>query len=254
LKGIFKKQNFQLTFNCIDDSTSLIHFIKNKKYLISGSRIFDDFHNIGFNKYHDNQSQRGEITIGYACAYGKELLGDAEIQLIKLIAEKSLRDNSQQRFIIRPYPTAEIAQYLSLLELPNVDIQAIEGEQLLRYKFSEERINFGSPAERLCFLQKCDVFMSLATSFTVEAAIFGLPIFHYYLDEESRFTENEKLIFERIDICDHILNYFNSSLPLVNNINIINWDFISNNANNGNILLKKMGVGIKPFENLTNFV
>lgn len=231
-----------------------VHKIKNKNYLILGSRIFDDFYSIGFNKFIKNEGPEKGLVIGYACAYGKELLGDAEIQLIKLIAEKSLRDGGQQSFLIRPYPTVDKSHYTPLLKLPNVVIQEIEGQQLLRYNFSKERINFGNPFERLSFLRKCDVFMSLGTSFTVEAAIFGIPIFHYFLDKNSRSNKFEKLIFERTDISDHILNYFNTSLPLVNNIKIIDRDFIDNNINNGSMLLEKMGVGIRPIENIKNFM
>ncbi len=230
------------------------HKLKNKKYLTSGPRIFDEFYKLGCKKYVCSKMQNSDIIIGYACAYGKEILGDAEIELIKLIAKKSINENLRHRFLIRPYPTVEINQYSPLLELPNITIQAIEGDRRLRYNFSEERINFGSPSERLIYLEKCDVFMSLGTTFTVEAAIYGLPIFHYYLDKNSRLNKCEKLLFERIDICDHILNYFHTSLPVESNLRNINHDFIINYFNNGNTLLNKLGVGLKPFSNLNNFI
>jgi hypothetical protein len=58
--------------------------------------------------------------------------------------------------------------------------------------------------------------LSIATSFTFEAAIFGSPIFQYYIPRNKRRTEHESAIFDRVDISDHILNYFLPYLRVAN--------------------------------------
>ena len=58
------------------------------------------------------------------------------------------------------------------------------------------------------------LFLSIATSFTFEAAIFGMPVLQYFVPKEMRHTDHELCFFERLDISDHILNYFLPYLPV----------------------------------------
>jgi len=60
----------------------------------------------------------------------------------------------------------------------------------------------------------CHCFLSIATTFTFEAALFGTPIIQYFVSKDERRTEHESALFERLDISDHILNYLLPYLPV----------------------------------------
>jgi hypothetical protein len=153
-------------------------------------------------------SKSGRFVVGYAAAFGDESMGRHEIDLIKTLSAQlqALLPNCLLR--LRPYPTFGNAFYAELEALPNVEVVPIGGEATDRYGDAREFIRFGSNEERLDYLSTCNVFLSLATSFTIEAAIFRLPILHFYLPTAERRTRSEHEIFRRIDICDHLGEYF----------------------------------------------
>ncbi len=157
-------------------------------------------------------SSNRPIAVGYAAAFGDEYLGKHEVNLLKTLAIEMGRQLPEYKLKIRPYPTLGTDFYADLRTLSNVEIVSISGTPVDRFGDGREVIRFGSSAERVDYLLSCDVFLSLATSFSIEAAICNLPIVHFLLANEERKTESEHQIFQRIDICDHLSEYFAKSL------------------------------------------
>lgn len=161
-------------------------------------------------------SSNRQVAVGYAAAFGDEYLGRHEVNLLKILAFEIEKQLPHCKLKIRPYPTLGSDFYTDLSILSNVEIVSIEGAPLDRFGDGRELIRFGSPNERLDYLFSCDVFLSLATSFTIEAAICNLPIVHLQLATNERRTESERQIFQRIDICDHLSEYFVRNLVCAN--------------------------------------
>ena len=153
------------------------------------------------------------ITVGYAAAFGDSIMATHEVRLLRTIAQFLGRTLPEAKLLLRPYPTLSEDFYGDLLACPNVKVASIDGDEVDRFGDGREVIRFGSDQERLNYLAACDCFLSLATSFTIEAAIFGLPIVHFYLDSTGRSSIAEKEVFRRVDISDHLLEYFLGELP-----------------------------------------
>lgn len=152
------------------------------------------------------------VSVGYAAAFGDEIMGRHEVGLLKTIASKMAVLMPNLTLKIRPYPTLGADFYADLDILPNVKMVYIGGEATDRFGDARELIRFGSTNERLDYILSCDVFLSVGTSFTIEAAICGLPVVHFQLSPAERKTDGEREIFQRIDICDHLDEYFVKSL------------------------------------------
>lgn len=155
------------------------------------------------------------LRIGYAAAFCDTIMGRCEIEVIKKVAAVMQRHRPQDVLLFRPYPIIPAAFYEELLKFPNVKIIDIGGKQVDRYGDGRELIKFGSDVERLDYLSRCDCFLSIATSFTIEAAIFGLPIVHLALSSTECETAEEREFFKRIEISDHLEKYYKHSFALV---------------------------------------
>lgn len=156
----------------------------------------------------------GTIVLGYAAAFCDTLMAAHEVQVVAGLAKELLASGADVKILLRPYPIVPISSYAPLLACPNVEIIDIKGSASDRYGDGREIIRFGSDEERMEYLSHCHCFLSIATSFTFEAAIFGLPVVQYFVPKQERCTEHELEFFARLDISDHILNYFLKHLPV----------------------------------------
>lgn len=198
-----------------------VHSVKDKFIQVWGARPFHRFFQ-NVEKYQQGdplieKSKSPCSYVGYAAAFCDELMGRYEMGLIKQIADHLFLEIPEVKILVRPYPVIDPKFYSDLRGCPNVEITEIQGGEVEYnngYQLRSYRI--GSDWERCHFLSRCDAFLSLATSFTIEAAIFGLPIVHFYLNPKDRQTEDEIQFFKRIGISDHLLEYFNKELFLAN--------------------------------------
>lgn len=159
----------------------------------------------------------GTLVIGYAAAFCDILMTAHEVQVVAEIAKNLEEGGIDAKILFRPYPTIPMSNYDPLLRYSSVEIVSIQGPSSDRYGDGRELIRFGSDEERIQYLSRCHCFLSIATSFTFEAAIFGMPVLQYFVPKEMRHTEYEQRFFERLDISDHILNYFLPHLPVAEN-------------------------------------
>ncbi len=157
---------------------------------------------------------RGTIVVGYAAAFCDTLMAANEVQVVADLAKELFAKGVDVRILLRPYPIVPMSSYAPLLACPNIEIIDIQGPAADRYGDGREIIRFGSDEERIEYLSRCHCFLSIATSFTFEAAIFGLPVFQYFVPKQERRTEHELEFFGRLDISDHILSYFLKHLPV----------------------------------------
>jgi hypothetical protein len=158
----------------------------------------------------------GTIVIGYAAAFCDTLMAAHEVEVVAGLAQRLHDSGVDARILFRPYPIVPMSSYEPLRRYRNIEIVDIEGPPADRYGDGREMIRFGSDEERIQYLSRCHCFLSMATSFTFEAALFGLPVFQYFVPQGQRHTEHEAKFFERLDISDHILNYFLPYLPVAN--------------------------------------
>lgn len=182
-----------------------------------GPRPFYNFANAVRLAHYRPQTVGGTFVIGYAAAYCDSLMAAHEVKIVAGIAERFNQLGVNAKILLRPYPTIPMSLYDPLLIYPNVEIVSIQGSSTDRYGDGREIIRFGSDEERIQYLYRCHCFLSIATSFTFEAAVFGLPVLQYFVPKEKRYTEHEVCFFERLDISDHILNYFIPYLPVARN-------------------------------------
>lgn len=159
-------------------------------------------------------TEPGTVVVGYAAAFCDPLMAAHEVQVVAGIAAELRAYGMDIKILFRPYPIVPISNYEPLLRHPNVEIVNIKGAPSDRYGDGREMIRFGSDEERIQYLSRCHCFLSVATSFTFEASLFGLPVIQYYVPKDERGTEHESVFFERLDISDHILNYFLPYLPV----------------------------------------
>jgi hypothetical protein len=157
----------------------------------------------------------GTIVLGYAAAFCDTLMAAHEVQVVAGLAKELLARGTDVKILLRPYPIVPMSSYGPLLAYPNVEIIDIKGPASDRYGDGREIIRFGSDEERMEYLSRCHFFLSIATSFTFEAAIFGLPVLQYFVPKQDRRTEHELEFFGRLDISDHIQEYFLKHLPVV---------------------------------------
>lgn len=151
----------------------------------------------------------GALTIGYAAAFGETTAGLAEFRLIGKIANFLNSNGVRCKILYRPYPTVATELFLAHQEGDAVELCGIDANIVDRYGDGRELIRFGTPQEKKRFLDSCDLFLSLGTTFTLEAIIHGAPVIHYFLPAEKRQSADEHLIFNRVEItCDHFDSYF----------------------------------------------
>lgn len=181
-----------------------------------GPRPFFNFANAVHLSNHRPNVVSGTIVIGYAAAFCDTMMAAHEVKVVAGIAKNLQLMGVNAKILLRPYPIIPISTYEPLLRLQNVELVDIQGPSSDRYGDGREIIRFGSDEERIQYLSCCHCFLSIATSFTFEAAIFGLPVLQYYVPKGQRNAEHESVFFERLDISDHIQNYFLAYLPIAN--------------------------------------
>jgi len=179
-----------------------------------GPRPFYNFANAVRLAHQRPNTVGGTLVIGYAAAFCDSLMAAYEVQVVAGIAKDLEEGGIDAKILLRPYPTVPMSNYDPLLRYSSVEIVSIQGPSSDRYGDGREMIRFGSDEERIQYLSRCHCFLSVATSFTFEAAIFGMPVLQYFVPKEMRHTEHELCFFERLDISDHILNYFLPYLPV----------------------------------------
>jgi hypothetical protein len=184
------------------------HQIRTTAYHAWGPRPFYNFANAVRRSDRKPNVARGTVVIGYAAAFCDALMAEHEVKVVAGIAEDLMTRKIDAKILFRPYPTVSRAIYDPLLSNTNVEIVEIKGPISDRYNDGRETIRFGSDEERIHYLSLCHCFLSIATSFTFEAALFGTPIIQYFVSKDERRTEHESVFFARLDISDHILNYF----------------------------------------------
>lgn len=190
------------------------HHLKSSHCLAWGARAFVDFY--AQSREH-RQPKRGPdhpLTLGYAAAYAHPRMARSEAQIIAQVAHQLRARMPEARLLFRPYPSTDPEAYSALSLIPGVEVQSIEGPVQDRFGDGREAIRFGSPAEKVCFLSRCDAFLSLATSFTFEAALQGCPIIQLALAPAQRQSSAEQELFRWVDNSDHLQRYFMRDLPL----------------------------------------
>lgn len=179
-----------------------------------GPRPFYNFANAVRQSDRRPNTAKGPVILGYAAAFCDTLMVAHEVQVLAGIAKNLQENGVDAKILLRPYPSVPMSTYESLRQYSNVEIVDIKGPTSDRYGDGREMIRFGSDEERIQYLSRCHCFLSIATSFTFEAALFGLPVLQYFVPKEKRLTEHETVFFQRIDISDHILNYLLPYLPV----------------------------------------
>lgn len=231
-----------------------VHGVDEKPYFIWGARPFLPFLS--------TSKERGDrirplaippkkIFVGYAAAFCDDLMGIHEKDLIKIIAKFFESNDPSLVILFRPYPVMPDSFYDDLRNIRNIVIQKIKGASVDRYGDGREAIKFGSDEEKLSFLARCHCYLSIGTSFTIEAAIAKVPIVQLYLNPRNRIQISEKKIFERFDISDHLRKYFLSHLICVKNYSELAIKLRElSNINNScckieNSLIDNIGIDIK---------
>ncbi len=192
-----------------------VHQVHTSAHHVWGPRPFYNFANAVRLSNRQPNTADGTLVIGYAAAFCDTLMASYEVQVIADIAKDLQARGVDAKILLRPYPIVPLLSYQPLLRHSNVEIVDIQDPPSDRYGDGREMIRFGSDEERIQYLSRCHCFLSIATSFTFEAAIFGLPVLQYFVPKEERQTRHEALFFERLDISDHILKYFLPFLPVV---------------------------------------
>ena len=191
------------------------HRLRSSRYIAWGARSFFDFQaqSPAISAVRPRASD-APFTLGYAAAYAHPRMAYREAQVIAEVSRQLQLRWPGMRLLFRPYPTLNPEVYEVLRSTPGVEIHCIEGAPQDRFGDGREVIRFGSSAEKLAFLEKCDVYLSLATSFTFEAMLVGCPILQLALAPSHRQSTAEKEIFRWVDISDHLQSYFMRELPL----------------------------------------
>lgn len=231
-----------------------VHEIKNKYIHAWGARPFYQYHKTlqefrSAPTFASTSCLSDSLMIGYAAAFCDELMGYHEIQLIKKISQYLEKSIPDAMILFRPYPIIPLVFYSELAQCKNIKLVDIGGE-ITVYDDGKKKYEHkvGSDIERLQYLTKCNSFLSIATSFTIEAAMFNLPIVHFYLEPEECTTEAEIEFFKRVSISDHLSEYFKKELLLSTNYDSLVSNFLLIKENKLEVLqptgslLKRLGV------------
>ena len=192
------------------------HQIRTTAYHAWGPRPFYNFATAVQRYDRKPNAVPGTVVIGYAAAFCDKLMAENEVKVVAGIAEGLMKLKIDAKILFRPYPTVNRTIYDPLIINTNVEILEITGPISDRYGDGREKISFGSDEERIDYLSLCHCFLSIATSFTFEAALFGTPIIQYFVSKDKRRTEHESVFFARLDNSDHILNYLIPNLQVAN--------------------------------------
>lgn len=162
------------------------------------------------------KGEPGILNIGYAAAFGDTIVTLIEYKLMLQIAARLRAENVAFQILYRPYPTVDVRLFEAAGQDPDIVLCDIGSPALDRYGDGRETIRYGSPEEKMRFLNSCDVFLSLGTTFTLEALLQGTPIVHFYLPDPARETPEAKLVFNRIEVtCDHFFDYLAGAVDFI---------------------------------------
>lgn len=193
------------------------HRLPDRPVHVWGARPFFNFAHALARSSRTQRTEDGSFVVGYAAAFCDTLMLQHEMAVIGKIATELHTWLPNSKILVRPYPILPLSEYAPLARYPNVVLNEIQGEVIDRYNDGRELIRFGSDEERIDYLARCDCFLSIATSFTIEAAMFGLPVVHFYIPPGRCANGGEFTLFQRISISDHLLVYFNQELLMANN-------------------------------------
>lgn len=192
-----------------------INHIDSSKIIVWGCKAFENFESHFLKNYADKDKLKDLIIcdgkvrkIGYAAAFPDSKMVTHEVSLIKRLARELNNYYPDAVIQFRPYPIVDEELYLPLRDTENIEIVEITGDVIDRYGDGRELIKYGSYDEKILFLHGCDIFLSLGTSFSIEASICRVPMIQLSLSKKERNTPYERAVFERLDITDHIQNYF----------------------------------------------
>jgi hypothetical protein len=205
---------------------------------------FPFFSFVNFLKKVSSKYQINKNFIGYACSFPDKHMLSFELELIKKLAK--ICDKYRFKLLVRPYPSVNLSYYSSLTGNKSIVIYNYSNLLLDRFNDGSEFINFGGDEEKINFLNNCQIFVSFSTSFTIEAALYGLPIIQLYFNsciQSEKFCKN---LFERFEISDHLLKYFKNGLNVVYSFiefenHLKNFDNKSMTILDHNIFLKQFG-------------
>ena len=228
------------------------HRVGNAAHHVWGPRMFYNFASAVQRSDRKPNVTPGTVVIGYAAAFCDNMMAAHEVKVVAGIATGLEASGVDAKILFRPYPIVPMSSYEPLLDCPNIEIVEIQGPAVDRYGDNREIICFGSDEERIQYLSRCHCFLSIATSFTFEAALFGMPIIQYFVPKNKRANEHESAFFERLDISDHICNYFLSQLSVVEGVASL-IELIQSFKNNPSMLeppfemMKVLGLPLKEF-------
>jgi hypothetical protein len=199
--------------NMINDIENIHDFHIKKKYYVGPYPFFDFYRSRNVKKEIDFSST---IQVGYACAFCDEYMMEKELSLITRIGKEL--EKLDINILVRPYPSISVEKYNDFKDSKNIFLyEPTKITYTDRFGDGREKINFSSDDERHFYNQKCDIFLSIGTSYTIEAAIDQKPIFQFYMTKNERSKYYEKDVFERIDLSDHVKKYYLSNLQQSNN-------------------------------------
>ncbi len=156
------------------------------------------------------------VVLGYACSFCDDVQMYEELELLNTISEEIAKSGLEFQILLRGYPSIPRQKYLEADLHENITLyHAKDTSYIDRFGDGRERIMFSTDEERHFYLAQCDFFLSLATSFSIEAAIDNVPIIHIYYPKWERQTKSENQVFTKIDLSDHIRAYFESTLTTV---------------------------------------
>lgn len=189
------------------------HRLQSTKHVSWGARPFFEFE-AQRRAAPPTARQQGPFTLGYAAAYAHPRMGRSEALVIAALFRHLQHRMPGLRLLFRPYPTHAPDVYAVLQSIPGLQVQPIDSPAQDRFGDGRECIRFGNAQERLAFLGQCDAYLSLATSFTLEACLVGLPILQLALSPDQRHSAAEQELFRWVDISDHLQRYFLQALPV----------------------------------------
>ena len=198
---------------------SRINHIDARKIIVWGCKAFENFECHFLKKYGDKQRLEGPLksngaitAFGYAAAFPDPEMVASEVNFVKKLARELSNHLPDSLILFRPYPIVDKDLYLPLKNERNIEVVEIEGNIVDRYGDGRELIKYGTYDEKINYLNGCDIFLSLGTSFSIEASICRVPMIQLSISKNERNTWYERAIFERLDISDHIQNYFVNQL------------------------------------------
>jgi len=200
-----------------------------------------------FNKFHEesrridgkkNANNKPFKSFGYAVAFPDSFYAEKEKKFIKdlnIYLKKMFKDSV---LFVRPYPSVNDSFY-DELRSEGIKISNISGEKIDRYGNSKEKISFGNEIEKIKFLDSVDCFLSLATSFSIEAALRNIPIIHLDLSV-GEFSEEYKDIKKYLGTTDHLKKYY-QKLPSATSFKEISTLMRKKKLYNNSVFLEFLG-------------